>query len=129
MFSKLSVFSSLALLAVATAMPQGVSQCNTGSMQCCNSVQNVDLTTLGQLGGLIGINVQGIAATVGLTCSGISVSASLSLFVNIDSSLTNCLQQVIGVGGGSGCNASPVCCSGVGFSSCSKHRPACTQLD
>ena len=59
MFAKFAIFSTLAVLAVATPMPQSVSQCNTGNMQCCNSVQNVDLTTLSSLGGLLGINVQG----------------------------------------------------------------------
>ena len=79
MFAKLFTLASFALLAVATPTgpsPPTVSQCNTGSLQCCNSVQDVDLTTLGQLGSLIGLNVQGIAATIGLTCSGISVRDS-----------------------------------------------------
>ena len=76
MFAKFAVLSTLAVLAVATPMPQSVSQCNTGNMQCCNSVQNVDLTTLSSLGGLLGINVQGLIPTVGLTCSGISVSTA-----------------------------------------------------
>lgn len=73
MFAKLTVISAIAILAAASPTPQ-VSQCNTGEMQCCNSVQNVNLTTLSQLGGLLGINVQGLVPTIGLTCSGISVS-------------------------------------------------------
>ena len=73
MFAKLALFSSLAILAAASPMPQSVSQCNTGSMQCCQSVQNIDLTTLSSLGGLLGISVAGLVPTIGLTCSGISV--------------------------------------------------------
>ena len=78
MFKKITVISSIALLAVATPMPlpQAISQCNTGSMQCCNSVQNVSSTALGELAGMLGINLnlQGLTIPVGLTCSGISVS-------------------------------------------------------
>ena len=73
MFAKLALFSSLAILAAASPTPQSVIQCNTGSMQCCQSTQNVNLTTLSSLGGLLGIDVAGLVPTIGLTCSGISV--------------------------------------------------------
>ena len=73
--AKLAFFiSSLAILAVASPTLQ-VSLCNTGDMQCCNSIQNINLTTLSQLGDLLGNDVAGIVPTIGLTCSGISVSS------------------------------------------------------
>lgn len=75
MFAKqFAILSSLALLAVATPFPQALSQCNTGSMQCCNSVQNSTTQGVASLAGLLGINLQGLNIPIGLTCSGISVS-------------------------------------------------------
>ncbi|KAJ3476692.1 hypothetical protein NLI96_g10990 [Meripilus lineatus] len=74
----------------ATATPTGSSgNCNTGPMQCCNSVQAANSGgPLALILGLLGIVVSPVNALVGLNCSPISV---------------------IGVGG-SGCSATPVCC-------------------
>lgn len=38
MFAKFALIVSFALLAVATPTPGGSSGCNTGPVQCCNSV-------------------------------------------------------------------------------------------
>ena len=75
MFSKLAVVTSLAILAAATPMPNvPASQCTTGPIQCCNSVQKASDPSVSKLLGLLGIVVQDVTALVGVTCSPISVS-------------------------------------------------------
>ncbi|KAF5365947.1 hypothetical protein D9758_006729 [Tetrapyrgos nigripes] len=84
-----------ALATLAAATPVRRDQCNTGDIQCCQSVQdskNLDYTALGLLG-LLGVVVGDITAQVGVTCSPISA---------------------VGVGGNS-CTAQPVCCSNNSF--------------
>jgi len=110
MFARLAIFSTLAILAAAmpggggeptktvtiTAPPSGTqpaSQCNTGDLQCCNSVQSGDAPAVTTLLGLLGVVVQGVVANVGLTCDPISV---------------------IGLGSNS-CNQEPVCCENNNF--------------
>ncbi|RDB21952.1 Fruiting body protein SC3 [Hypsizygus marmoreus] len=75
----------------ATSIP--ASQCNTGGLQCCNSVQNASSDPVSLLLGLLGVVLQGLNIQVGLTCSPITV---------------------IG-GGGSSCTAQPVCCQNNSF--------------
>ncbi|EIN08633.1 fungal hydrophobin [Punctularia strigosozonata HHB-11173 SS5] len=84
-----------ALLAVATAAPQGTapSQCNTGSIQCCQSTKKVSSSSVNALGGLLGVVVDAVDALVGVDCSPISV---------------------VGLGGNS-CSATPVCCENNSF--------------
>ncbi|KIJ28119.1 hypothetical protein M422DRAFT_270612 [Sphaerobolus stellatus SS14] len=83
------------LLAVAAPSPQyGVSQCNTGPSQCCNTVQSASTPGLASLLGLLGIVVGDITAQVGFGCTPISV---------------------IGVGQGANCAQQPVCCTGNNF--------------
>ncbi|KAF9011752.1 fungal hydrophobin-domain-containing protein [Cyathus striatus] len=73
--------------------PSGTpSQCNTGAIQCCNSVTQASNPVAQLLIGLLGIIVGGDVA-VGLTCSPLSV---------------------IGVGGNS-CTQQPVCCENNNF--------------
>ncbi|KAF9003077.1 fungal hydrophobin-domain-containing protein [Cyathus striatus] len=82
------------LVVAAAALPQTtISQCNTGGLQCCQSVQSSSNPAVSTLLGLVGAVVQGAAVQVGLTCSPISI---------------------IGVGGDS-CSAQPVCCSNNNF--------------
>jgi hypothetical protein len=77
MFSKLAIVSSLAILAAATPTPNvPASQCNTGPIQCCNSVQKASDPSVSKVLGLLGIVVQDVTALVGVTCSPISVSQS-----------------------------------------------------
>ncbi|KAJ3483225.1 hypothetical protein NLI96_g6453 [Meripilus lineatus] len=72
------------------AAPQAVNSCNTGPVQCCNSLQSTQNNPLlSTLLGLIGVAAGPVDALVGLTCNPI---------------------QVIGLGQ-SGCNTSPVCCT------------------
>ncbi|KDR81105.1 hypothetical protein GALMADRAFT_20915, partial [Galerina marginata CBS 339.88] len=69
------------------------SQCNTGDLQCCNSVQSANSPSIAGILGLLGIVVGSITGQVGVTCSPISA---------------------VGVGGNS-CAAQPVCCSNNSF--------------
>ncbi|TEB19294.1 fungal hydrophobin [Coprinellus micaceus] len=69
-----------------------VSQCNTGPVQCCNSVQSASAPALVSLLALLGIAVAD-QVRVGVTCSPISV---------------------IGLPGNA-CSAQPVCCTNNSF--------------
>ncbi|KAH8111659.1 hydrophobin 2 [Phellopilus nigrolimitatus] len=97
-----------ALLAVATAHPKPkpskthstsaptstpTSQCNTGPIQCCQTVEPASSSSASSLLGLLGIVLGNLNVPVGLTCSPLSV---------------------IGVGSNS-CDASPVCCENNSF--------------
>ncbi|PPQ81176.1 hypothetical protein CVT24_009476 [Panaeolus cyanescens] len=91
------LFFALPLFAGATVLPRtggdGINNsCNTGSLQCCNSVQQASqiptlINNVG-LGAIIGLLGQ-----VGVTCTPITV---------------------IGTGGNS-CTTQPACCSGNTF--------------
>ncbi|KAI0777031.1 fungal hydrophobin-domain-containing protein [Irpex lacteus] len=84
---------ALPLLAVATPVAletrQSAGNCNTGPIQCCQQTISVSSSQANLLAGLLGIVLGTVEGLVGLGCSPISV---------------------IGVGSGSACNASPVCC-------------------
>ncbi|CDO70110.1 hypothetical protein BN946_scf184806.g37 [Trametes cinnabarina] len=89
MFARVSALAVLALPLLATATPvRRGGNCNTGSIQCCNSVHDTKEDAVSALLGLLGLDVNSISGKVGIQCSGIS-----------------------GVGvGQSSCQASPVCC-------------------
>ncbi|RDB21692.1 Fruiting body protein SC1 [Hypsizygus marmoreus] len=96
MFARVSTLLCLALYATASAIPRRSeyeSQCNTGSVQCCNSVQNADSQHVGLLAALLGLDLSAITGQVGVTCSPLTA---------------------IGLGGNS-CTQQPVCCSGNSF--------------
>ncbi|KAH9950779.1 fungal hydrophobin [Amylocystis lapponica] len=76
-------------ITVAAPAAPTISQCNTGPIQCCQQTQEANSLIGGILLGLLGIVVEGVDALIGLDCSPINV---------------------IGVGSGNACNASPVCC-------------------
>ncbi|KDQ62712.1 hypothetical protein JAAARDRAFT_122449 [Jaapia argillacea MUCL 33604] len=93
MFSKLSIAlpAFLAILAVATPTPnEPASSCTTGPIQCCDTVESASSPAAASLIKSLGIVLQDVTAEVGLTCSPITV---------------------VGVGSGSACSASPVCCT------------------
>ncbi|EIN08598.1 fungal hydrophobin [Punctularia strigosozonata HHB-11173 SS5] len=90
-FSRSTVFVALSALVVsAAAAPSALpaSQCNTGSISCCNSTQKANSADASQLLGQLGVVVSDVTALVGLGCSPLSL---------------------VGAGGNS-CNAAPVCC-------------------
>ncbi|EED82016.1 predicted protein, partial [Postia placenta Mad-698-R] len=66
----------------ATSGGSGAGQCNTGSVQCCNSVVSGD--SAHSLLGLLGIVLENVGELVGIGCQGIV--------------------------GGSTCTSAPVCC-------------------
>ncbi|TFK51392.1 fungal hydrophobin [Heliocybe sulcata] len=100
-FTKLAAIAAVATLAVATPTPGGqpaepAGNCNTGPVQCCNSVQSASDPVVSTLAGLLGIVLPDANAMVGLTCSPITV---------------------IGAAGGASCSAHPVCCENNSYGS------------
>ncbi|KAK7472100.1 sc3 hydrophobin [Stygiomarasmius scandens] len=85
--------TTVTVTAPATTVTAPASQCNTGDLQCCNSVQSANSPAASLLLGLLGIVIQGVDVLVGLTCDPISVIAI----------------------GGNSCNAQPVCCENNSF--------------
>ncbi|EJD00318.1 hydrophobin 2 [Fomitiporia mediterranea MF3/22] len=85
--------SKTTTVTVTPTPTQQPGQCNTGPIQCCQSVQPASSSAASTLLGLLGIVLQDLTVDVGLTCSPISV---------------------IGLGGND-CNASPVCCENNSF--------------
>jgi len=111
MIATLATFTTLAVLVAAapggspppsktvtvTAPPAGTqpaSQCNTGPVQCCNSVQQSNSIAATGILALLGVVLQGVTVPVGLTCDPISAA---------------------GIGSGATCNAEPVCCENNNF--------------
>ncbi|KAL5523252.1 SC3_2 [Sanghuangporus sanghuang] len=90
--TKATSTTTVTVTATATAT-EPASQCNTGPIQCCDSVQSADSFTISTLLGLLGIVLEDLDVLVGLTCDPISV---------------------VGVGS-SGCDAHPVCCENNDF--------------
>ncbi|KAF9552107.1 fungal hydrophobin [Agrocybe pediades] len=79
--------------AARRGQPSGISgSCNTGPVQCCNSVTHANNAVANVIAKLLGIALPANVA-VGLTCSPLSV---------------------IGVGGNH-CNSQPVCCENNSF--------------
>ena len=85
---KLSALATIALAALAVATParrnEPASQCTTGSLQCCQSVEQADDPAAASIIKSLGIVVQDVTALVGLTCDPIAVvgagSSSWSVF-------------------------------------------------
>jgi hypothetical protein len=98
MFSK-ALFVASALLAFVAATPAqrrgGSGDCNTGPVQCCNTVEdkdNLSPQTIKSLS-LVGVLVGDIGAAVGANCN-----------------------PITGIGaGGAGCASAPVCCENNSF--------------
>ncbi|ESK86849.1 hydrophobin [Moniliophthora roreri MCA 2997] len=111
MFARISaafiyVLMAFTVLAAATCTPttvtvtppastatQPASQCNTGPIQCCNSVQSASSTPASNVLGLLGVTLTDLNVLVGLTCSPVTI-----------------LGGIFG-----GCSATPVCCENNSF--------------
>ncbi|KAN0094592.1 Fungal hydrophobin domain containing protein [Tylopilus felleus] len=95
-----ALFSVVALAGIASALPSALkvrsssSECNTGPIQCCNSVQSSNNEIIGELFGFLGLPLPAGGTQVGFTCSPITVG---------------------GIGSGSSCTSQAVCCNGDTF--------------
>ncbi|KAI0653909.1 fungal hydrophobin-domain-containing protein [Cubamyces menziesii] len=80
-----------ATAAAASAIPRtdGSSQCNTGSIQCCDTTTQPSDPAAQLAAGLLGIDLGSITGLVGLNCSPVTV---------------------VGVGATPSCKQQPVCC-------------------
>ncbi|EIW80221.1 fungal hydrophobin [Coniophora puteana RWD-64-598 SS2] len=92
MFTRVASIIALATFALA-APAATTNQCNTGSAQCCNTVDSASSPQVATVLGLLGIVVGDITGQVGLQCSPLSVLSS----------------------GGGTCNQEPVCCTNNSF--------------
>ncbi|KAF9556256.1 fungal hydrophobin [Agrocybe pediades] len=96
-FTSISAFVTLATASSASNPLESIpaSQCNSGSLLCCNSTQlaSSPSSTLLGLFGVLGINPASVSGLVGVTCTPLTV---------------------VGVGGNS-CAAQPVCCTNNSF--------------
>nr|AGC26950.1 hydrophobin [Polyporus umbellatus] len=92
MFSRAIVVTALTLPLLAAATPvelEARQSCSTGSIQCCNTVEDAKSASASLLLGLLGIVVGDITGLIGLNCSPLNV---------------------VGVGSGNACSANAVCC-------------------
>ncbi|PPR00782.1 hypothetical protein CVT24_000747 [Panaeolus cyanescens] len=96
MFSKLAVVFTVAFGALSVAAggtytdENGIEySCNSGPVQCCNSVQQVGSYDATAIAALIGVAAQDITGQLGVQCNPITG---------------------IGAGTGANCASSPVCC-------------------
>ncbi|KAF5350887.1 hypothetical protein D9758_010489 [Tetrapyrgos nigripes] len=87
------VTTTVTVTAPATTVTS-VSQCNTGTINCCNSLERADSSVVGVLLGLLGVVLQGVEGLVGITCSPINI---------------------LGIGQNE-CASQPVCCENNNFS-------------
>ncbi|KAG6329817.1 hypothetical protein ID866_9273 [Astraeus odoratus] len=96
MFARAYVLFTIALAGFASAAPNhlargGSSNCNTGDINCCNSVQSSNSPQVSSISGLLGIPLQALTGNIGLGCTPITI---------------------IGLGTGANCDQEPVCCQG-----------------
>ncbi|KJA22824.1 hypothetical protein HYPSUDRAFT_103956, partial [Hypholoma sublateritium FD-334 SS-4] len=71
----------------------GTDQCNTGSAQCCQSVQSASTPSVASILATLGIVGQGATVPVGVTCSPLTIVGA----------------------SGTSCSAQPVCCTNDSF--------------
>ncbi|KAF8888400.1 fungal hydrophobin-domain-containing protein [Gymnopilus junonius] len=88
MFSKLALFIAAAFAASAVAGPI-TDSCNTGPVQCCDSLNAPNSSSVADVLGLLGVVVGSLTGQVGLQCTPITG---------------------IGAGVGANCASTPVCC-------------------
>ncbi|KAI0640063.1 hydrophobin [Trametes polyzona] len=79
MFSKLAVFATL-FVALAAATPTPLAdgpKCNTGTLQCCDNIQNANSAGVQGILGILNIPVQNVNGQVGVNCNPITVIGAL----------------------------------------------------
>ncbi|KAG9318026.1 fungal hydrophobin-domain-containing protein [Chiua virens] len=77
-------------LAASVLAQDNSSQCDTGSIQCCNSVYSSSDSTLTEIFGILNIEPPSTSGDVGLGCDPITA---------------------LGSGSGASCTQQPVCCT------------------
>ncbi|KAI0823839.1 fungal hydrophobin [Trametes gibbosa] len=82
------MFARAAAFALALPLLAAAQNCNTGPIQCCNSVESANSAAGAALLSALGVALQDVSAQIGLDCSPLSV---------------------VGVGAAA-CGAHPVCC-------------------
>ncbi|KAK0213253.1 hydrophobin-251 [Desarmillaria ectypa] len=77
MFSRISTFTVVALVAYAAATKTTTTvtggKCNSGSLQCCKSVQDPSSSAAQSAFGVASIPIGSVTADVGLACDPITV--------------------------------------------------------
>ncbi|PPR04691.1 hypothetical protein CVT24_011908 [Panaeolus cyanescens] len=86
MFAKLATLFVLATAVIATPIDNS---CNSGPVQCCNSVHSPGSYSESAIAALVGVAVQQISGQIGLNCNAITGA---------------------GLGTGANCASGPVCC-------------------
>ncbi|KAF8204665.1 hydrophobin-319 [Pholiota molesta] len=80
----LSALTALAIVTLAVATPARrndappASECNTGSVQCCDSTSTASNPVTALLLGSLGIPIGSVTGIIGLTCSPSLASASVA---------------------------------------------------
>ncbi|PIL27530.1 hypothetical protein GSI_10681 [Ganoderma sinense ZZ0214-1] len=85
------MFARIAAVAAFFSLPilAAAGSCNTGDIQCCNSLEQSNSAAAAGILSVIGVNVQDVTGLIGLQCNPITA---------------------VGVGAGSSCSQQPVCC-------------------
>jgi len=74
LFALASATTTLAAATVgATGAPIPANQCNTGPVQCCDSIGKASDASIAKILGLLGVVVQDVNAIIGVTCTPITV--------------------------------------------------------
>ncbi|KAF8907040.1 type 1 hydrophobin [Gymnopilus junonius] len=95
MFSKVALFVAASMAVFVAAAPSGINNsCNTGAVQCCNSLVDSKSAEANVLFSLLGVALDTVSGTVGVNCAPITI---------------------IGTGSGADCSAQPVCCDNNSF--------------
>ncbi|OCH89174.1 fungal hydrophobin [Obba rivulosa] len=87
--TKVTPTVTITVTAPGPTVTEPANQCTTGPIQCCDSTETSSSPAAANLLGLLGIVLEGVDVLLGIDCSPITV---------------------IGVGTGSSCSATTVCC-------------------
>ncbi|KAF8128618.1 fungal hydrophobin [Boletus edulis] len=72
-------FSVIALVGVASAVPTDLvlrDACNSGSVNCCQSVQSSSTSVIQELFGFLGLPMPAGGTQIGLTCSPVTINGA-----------------------------------------------------
>lgn len=73
MFSKVAlIVATLVAFVAATPLPTDSSQCNTGSIQCCQQSYSSSSAEASLIASIVGLDLSGITGSIATQCSPIS---------------------------------------------------------